>query len=72
LVPAKGSASTAFLVTLVQAGSAEVLIDAKGAGISAAYSTTIDVTVSKIFFTYFNRLLLYYNSSSSSSSSSAY
>ncbi|KAL0849223.1 hypothetical protein ABMA28_013556 [Loxostege sticticalis] len=43
-VPAEGSASTAFLVTVVQAGPVEVLVDAKAPGVSASFSKTIDVT----------------------------
>ncbi|CAH0748966.1 unnamed protein product [Diatraea saccharalis] len=43
-VPAEGSASTAFLITMVQTGRAEVLIDAKGSRVSAAFSSTIEVT----------------------------
>ncbi|CAH0404826.1 unnamed protein product [Chilo suppressalis] len=43
-VPAEGSASTAFLITMVQTGRAELLIDAKGGGVSATFSSTIDVT----------------------------
>ncbi|KAL4708067.1 hypothetical protein ACJJTC_009846 [Scirpophaga incertulas] len=42
-VPAQGSSSVAFLLTFVQTGRAEVLIDAKGAGVSATFSSTIDV-----------------------------
>ncbi|XP_028159271.1 CD109 antigen-like [Ostrinia furnacalis] len=43
-VPAEGSASSAFLVTVVQTGSVEVLIDAKAPGVSASFSKTIEVT----------------------------
>lgn len=47
-VPARGSASSAFLVTMVQAGPVEVLIDAKATGVSASFSKTIEVTVSTL------------------------
>lgn len=48
-MPAEGSASTAFLVTVVQAGPVEVLVDAKAPGVSASFSKTIDVTVSTYY-----------------------
>ncbi|XP_053625843.1 thioester-containing protein 1 allele S3-like [Plodia interpunctella] len=42
-IPARSSASTAFLVTAVRAGSASVLIEASGTGVSDSLSRTIDV-----------------------------
>lgn len=49
-VPARGSASSAFLVTVVEAGPIEILIDAKATGVSASFTKTIEVTVSKLLF----------------------
>ncbi|XP_013188878.2 C3 and PZP-like alpha-2-macroglobulin domain-containing protein 8 [Amyelois transitella] len=43
MVPARGSASTAFLVTVVRTGQASVLIEASGNGVSDSLSRIIDV-----------------------------
>lgn len=45
-VPARGSKSTAFLVTSVRAGEAPIIIEANGNGVSASLFRTIDVKVS--------------------------
>lgn len=42
-VPAKGSASTAFLITAVRTGEAPIIIEASGNGVSASLFRTIDV-----------------------------
>lgn len=44
-VPAKGSASTAFLVTVVRTGEAPVIVEANGSGVSDSLFRTIDVKV---------------------------
>ncbi|XP_023935608.2 thioester-containing protein 1 allele S3 isoform X2 [Bicyclus anynana] len=42
-VPARGSSSTAFLVTSVRSGEASIIIEANGNGVSASLFRTIDV-----------------------------
>ncbi|CAH0725826.1 unnamed protein product, partial [Brenthis ino] len=42
-VPARGAASTAFLVTAARAGDAPVIVEANGNGVSASLFRTIDV-----------------------------
>lgn len=44
-VPAKGSASTAFLVTVVRTGKAPVIVEASGSGVSDSLFRNIDVEV---------------------------
>ncbi|XP_049864919.1 CD109 antigen-like isoform X2 [Pectinophora gossypiella] len=42
-VPARGSASTAFLVTMVRSGEAPVIVEATGNGVSDSLFRTVDV-----------------------------
>lgn len=44
-IPAKGSASTAFLVTVVRTGEASVIVEASGNGVSDSLFRTINVKV---------------------------
>lgn len=48
-IPARGSVSTAFLVTAVRTGEAPVIVEASGNGVSDSLFKSIEVIVSNIF-----------------------
>lgn len=48
-VPARGSVSTAFLVTVVRSGDAPVIVEASGNGVSDSLFRTIQVKVHTMY-----------------------
>lgn len=47
-VPARGIASTAFLVNAVRVGEAPIIVEARGNGVSASLFRNIQIKVSKL------------------------